>query len=246
MDEFQQMNNNLKFMEELIVKLTDALNNKSAEKILEYFINEYNGKVGLASSLGAEDQVLTDMIVKIDKSTKIFTLDTGRVFPETYKVLDETNKKYDINIAIYFPDKSLVEEMVNNKGINLFYDSIENRKLCCNIRKIEPLKRALKDIDVWVTGLRKDQSVTRFFTPLIEWDEGNKVLKVNPLLKWTEKDIWKYIKENNVPYNDLHDNGFPSIGCQPCTRAIEKGEDIRAGRWWWELPEHKECGLHVK
>ncbi|MBN2485218.1 MAG: phosphoadenylyl-sulfate reductase [Bacteroidales bacterium] len=233
-------------MEELAKRLSEKFNNSTAEEILKYFIEGNEGKVGLASSMGAEDQVLTDMIVKIDKNTKIFTLDTGRVFPETYKVLDETNKKYKINIEVYFPDNEQVENMVNTKGINLFYESVENRKMCCNIRKTEPLKRALKEIDVWVTGLRKDQSVTRFFTPLVEWDEGNQVIKVNPLLKWTEKEVWQYIRNNNVPYNVLHDKGFPSIGCQPCTRAIEKGEDIRAGRWWWELPEHKECGLHVK
>jgi phosphoadenosine phosphosulfate reductase len=233
-------------MIEQIQKLNEKLKNKTAEQILFYFLKEYDGKSGLASSLGAEDQVLTDMIAKIDKSTKIFTLDTGRVFPETYKVLDDTNKKYNISIEVYFPEYSKVEQMVKTKGINLFYDSIENRKLCCNIRKIEPLKRALKNIDVWITGLRKDQSVTRFFTPLVDWDEENQVIKVNPLLTWSEKDVWKYIKENDVPYNELHDKGFPSIGCQPCTRAINKGEDVRAGRWWWELPEHKECGLHVK
>lgn len=233
-------------MEDLAKKLSEELKGKSAEDILAYFINDYNGKVGLATSLGAEDQVLTDMICAIDKSTKIFTLDTGRVFPETYKVLDETNKKYGINIEVYFPKSEKVEEMVNTKGVNLFYESIENRKLCCGVRKIEPLKRALGEIDIWVTGLRKDQSVTRFFTPLVEWDEGNKVIKVNPLLSWSEKDVWNFIKNKEVPYNELHDKGFPSIGCQPCTRAVEKGEDVRAGRWWWEQPEQKECGLHVK
>lgn len=233
-------------MIELAQKLNEELKDKSAEEILTFFIKQYDGKVGLATSLGAEDQVLTDMIAGIDPATKIFTLDTGRVFPETYQTLDETNKRYGIRIEVYFPESSRVEEMVNTKGINLFYESIENRKFCCQIRKIEPLKRALSDIDVWVTGLRKDQSVTRFFTPLVEYDEGNQVLKVNPLLAWSEKDVWRYIKEKNVPYNALHDKGFPSIGCQPCTRAVEKGEDVRAGRWWWELPEHKECGLHVK
>ena len=136
--------------------------------------------------------------------------------------------------------------MVKEKGINLFYNSIENRKQCCHIRKIEPLKRALRGTDVWISGLRKDQSVTRFFTPLIEWDDTYNLLKVNPLLTWTEKNVWAYIRENGVPYNALHDKGFPSIGCQPCTRAIKPGEDVRAGRWWWEEPEHKECGLHVK
>lgn len=233
-------------MKELAEQLSNQLSALSAQEIINFIINEYKGKAGLATSLGAEDQVLTDMIVKTGKPTKIFTLDTGRIFPETYKVLDETSKKYGIQIEVYFPDAGQVEEMVNTKGINLFYESIENRKQCCHIRKIEPLKRALKEMDVWITGLRKDQSVTRFFTPLVEWDEEHKVLKVNPLLKWTENDVWKYIHDNNVPYNELHDKGFPSIGCQPCTRAINKGDDIRAGRWWWEEPEHKECGLHAK
>lgn len=233
-------------MEEKVQKLSEELKDKTAQEIINFFINDYEGKVGLATSLGVEDQVLTHMIASIDKSTKIFTLDTGRVFPESYKVLDETNKKYGISVEVYFPKSDKVEEMVNTKGINLFYDSIENRKQCCNVRKIEPLKRALSEIDIWVTGLRKDQSVTRFFTPLVEWDEANKVIKVNPLLNWSEKQTWSFVKENDVPYNQLHDKGFPSIGCQPCTRAIEEGEDVRAGRWWWELPEHKECGLHVK
>ncbi len=233
-------------MEELIKKLNEDLKGKPAQEILQYFIEVYDGKVAFATSLGAEDQVLTDMIVKIDKSTQIFSLDTGRLFPETYELLDETNKKYGITIDIFFPDYNQVEKMVNEKGINLFYDSIENRKLCCQIRKIVSLKRALKDVDIWVTGIRKDQSITRFYTPLVEWDSADQVIKVNPLLNWTEKDIWNYIKNNHVPYNLLHDKGFTSIGCKPCTRAINPGEDIRAGRWWWELPEHKECGLHVK
>ena len=232
--------------EDLAKKLTEELTNKTPQEVLEYFSNTYDRKIGFATSLGAEDQVLTDMIANIDKTVKIFTLDTGRVFPETYEVIDETSKKYGITIQIYFPDYKQVEDMVNNKGINLFYDSIENRKLCCQIRKTIPLKRALEDFDVWITGIRKDQSVTRFFTPLVEWDDHHKVIKVNPLLKWTEKDTWNYIRENDVPYNRLHDKGFASIGCRPCTRPIDQGEDIRAGRWWWEEPEHKECGLHVK
>lgn len=226
----------------------DALNErfkkKPAEGVLEYFLSEYRGKIALSSSLGAEDQVLTDMIVKIDPGTKIFTLDTGRMFPETYEVLDETNKKYDIKIEIFFPDYEQVEEMVQEKGINLFYESIENRKRCCHIRKIEPLKRAFKGLDVWICGLRKDQSVTRFFTQTVEWDEANGLIKINPLIDWNQKDVWNYIKDHEIPYNKLHDKGFPSIGCQPCTRAVEPGEDVRAGRWWWEQPEQKECGLH--
>ncbi len=233
-------------MVELAKKLCEDLKNKTSEEILRYFIQEYKGKVAFATSLGIEDQAITDMIIKLDKTTKIFTLDTGRIFPETYEVIEKTNKKYDIKIEVYFPDNKQVEEMVNAKGVNLFYENVENRKMCCNIRKTIPLKRALENVDVWVTGIRKDQSITRFYTPLVEWDDSHQVMKVNPLLKWTEKDTWKYIKENGVPYNKLHDNGFTSIGCQPCTRAIEPGEDIRAGRWWWEAPEQKECGLHVR
>ena len=230
--------------ERMIEELNQKFKKSFPEKILQYFLKEYNGKIALSSSLGAEDQVLTDMIIKIDPSIRIFTLDTGRMFPETYEVLDQTNKKYGIKIEVFFPEHNRVEEMVNTKGINLFYESIENRKLCCHIRKIEPLKRAFTGLDIWICGLRKDQSVTRFFTNAVEWDEANGLIKINPLIDWREKDVWAYIKEHDVPYNSLHDKGFPSIGCQPCTRAVKPGEDVRAGRWWWEQPEQKECGLH--
>lgn len=233
-------------METLIKKLNQQLSNSSATDILKFFIQEFDGKLAFGSSLGAEDQVITDMIARIDTSTKIFTLDTGRIFPETYEALQETNKKYDINIDVYFPNSEKVERMVNEKGINLFYESVENRKFCCLVRKIEPLKRAMTDVDVWVTGIRKEQSVTRILTDIVELDAGTGKLKVNPLVNWTEEDVWNYIKENEVPYNKLHDKGFPSIGCQPCTRAIENDEDVRAGRWWWESPEQKECGLHKR
>lgn len=222
------------------------LKGRNAEEVLDYFADNYPGKVVLGSSLGAEDQVLTDMISKINKNITVFTLDTGRLFPETYELIDTTNKKYNINIKVYFPDRTAVEEMVNSKGINLFYDSVENRKLCCNIRKIEPLKQALPGNDVWITGLRKDQSLIRFNTRFVDWDDTHKIIKVNPLLNWAEKDVWKYIKDHDVPYNPLHDKGFPSIGCQSCTRAVQADEDFRSGRWWWEDPEHNECGLHVK
>ncbi len=233
-------------MERLVEELNERLRDSSAEEILSFFIKEYNGKVAFGTSLGAEDQVITHMIANIDKSTKIFTLDTGRIFPETYKTLAETNKKYGINIEVYFPNSERVERMVNEKGINLFYESVENRKLCCHVRKIEPLHRAMTDVDVWFTGIRREQSVTRIMTEIVEFDSANGKIKVNPLVDWTEEDVWNYIKENNIPYNKLHDRGFPSIGCQPCTRAVKPGEDIRAGRWWWEEPEHKECGLHSR
>ncbi|MBN2523780.1 MAG: phosphoadenylyl-sulfate reductase [Bacteroidales bacterium] len=233
-------------MKESVEELNEKLQGKSAEEILHYFLTNYSDKVILGSSMGAEDQVLTDMILKINRGISVFTLDTGRLFPETYELIEKTNKKYGIRIRVYFPDREKVEEMVNSKGINLFYESIENRKLCCNIRKIEPLKRALPGNDVWVTGLRKDQSLQRFNTKLVEWEDAYQVIKVNPLLHWTEKDVWKYIKKFDVPYNTLHDKGFPSIGCQPCTRAVKPDGDFRSGRWWWEDPEHNECGLHVK
>jgi len=228
----------------------DALNRKfrdaTAETVLYYFLKEFEGKVTFASSLGAEDQVLAHFIAGIDKSASIFMLDTGRMFPETYDVLARTNQRYGINIKVYFPDADRVEEMVNNKGINLFYKSIENRKHCCHLRKTEPMMRALNGNDAWITGLRRSQAVTRKELQTIEWDESNQLLKINPLINWSNEDVWGFIKQEKIPYNKLHDQGFPSIGCQPCTRAVMPGEDIRAGRWWWENPETKECGLHKK
>jgi phosphoadenosine phosphosulfate reductase len=228
----------------------DELNKKFSkskpEDILDYFIKECKGEIALSSSMGAEDQVLTHMIHTLDKTVRIFTLDTGRLFPETYDLIETTNKKYDIHIEIFFPDYNNVQKMVREKGINLFYESIENRKECCNIRKIEPLKRALEGQKVWICGLRKDQSVTRFYTNIVEYDENMKLIKINPLINWTEDQIWEYIHTHNIPYNTLHDKGFRSIGCQPCTRAVKPGEEIRAGRWWWEKPEQKECGIHEK
>ena len=227
-------------------QLNERFKGKSPGEVLNYFLKEYKGRIALSSSLGAEDQVLTDMVVSIDPETRIFTLDTGRLFPETYDLIERTNQKYGIKLDVMFPDYKQVENMVREKGINLFYESIENRKLCCGIRKIEPLKRAFKGLDVWICGLRKDQSVTRFYSQLVEWDENNGLIKLNPLIDWREKEVWDYIKQNDVPYNSLHDQGFPSIGCQPCTRAIQPGEDVRAGRWWWEQADQKECGLHKR
>ncbi len=217
----------------------------NTSNLIKYIIKNHKN-VAFSSSLGAEDQVITDMILKVDKKTKVFTLDTGRLHSETYKVLDETNLKYGVKLEVYFPKFESVENLYKTQGVNGHFESIENRKNCCNIRKIEPLKRALEGVDIWITGLRASQSVTRNSMKAIEWDENFKVIKINPLLNWSEDDVWDYIKENKVPYNKLHDLGYPSIGCEPCTRAIKDGEDIRAGRWWWENPEHKECGLHKK
>ena len=228
---------------ELVEKLNKELENKSTQEVVEFFFKNFE-KVALSSSLAAEDQVLTDLMLKENKNATIFTLDTGRLHPETYDVMDATNLKYGVKIDVFFPLNEKVQELYQTQGINGHYESIENRKNCCNIRKIEPLKRALKGLDVWITGLRAAQSVTRVDMPLVEWDENFKVIKVNPLINWSEENVWDYIKTNKVPYNKLHDKGFPSIGCAPCTRAIKDGEDIRAGRWWWENPEHKECGLH--
>jgi len=229
----------------LVETINKKLENQSAQDIISYFVKNFK-YIALSSSLAAEDQVLTDILSKINKNISIFTLDTGRLHPETYDVMDATNLKYGIKIDVFFPKFEKVQELYQTQGINGHYENIENRKNCCNIRKIEPLKRALKGVEVWITGLRATQSITRANMPLVEWDSNFKVIKLNPLINWEEKDVWNYIKTNKVPYNKLHDKGYPSIGCAPCTKAIKDGEDIRAGRWWWENPEHKECGLHKK
>lgn len=224
--------------------LNEQWSGQSAEEILAKALALFGNKITFATSLGAEDQVITYMLSKIDKTVNCITLDTGRVFPETYDLLHRTVNRYGIAIKSFYPDTAQVEKMVNEKGINLFYESIENRKLCCHVRKIVPLRRALLGMDAWITGLRREQSVTRTDLKIVEWDAANGLIKINPLLEWTEAQVWDYIKLNDIPYNKLHDQGFPSIGCQPCTRAIDKGEDLRAGRWWWEMPDSKECGLH--
>ena len=229
-----------------IKKLNEQLAGMSAAEVVRFFLAEYKGEIALASSLGLEDQVLTDMVVEADREARIFTLDTGRIFPETYSLIARTNEKYGIRLEIFFPDHRLVEEMINTHGINLFYNSVELRKKCCHVRKLEPLSRAFSSLKVWICGLRRSQSVTRAHMQVVEWDEMNNLIKVNPLIDWSEQDCWDYINSKGVPYNVLHNRGFPSIGCQPCTRAVEAGEDVREGRWWWELPEQKECGLHKK
>ena len=227
---------------------SEKMESKSAPEILKWGFEKFGDKMVLASSFGAEDVVLIDMMCKINRNlTRVFTLDTGRLNQETYDLIDKIRKKYEIIVDAYFPNASDVEKMVATKGMNLMYDSIENRKLCCNLRKIEPLKRALKQFDCWITGLRREQTVTRNKILKIEIDSlNNNIIKLNPLADWTNDEIWKYIHENDIPYNELHDKGYPSIGCEPCTRAIKKGEDPRAGRWWWENDVHKECGLHWK
>jgi phosphoadenosine phosphosulfate reductase len=224
----------------------DQFDDKSAQEVLSWGLAKYGKKIGLACSFGAEDMVLVDMVAKINPETRIFTLDTGRLAQETYNVMDEARKKYGIEFEVYFPQTSAVEKMEREHGPNLFYNGIELRKLCCNVRKMEPLRRAFGELDAWITGLRREQAVTRTGVAKVERDEANNLIKLNPLADWSEEETWAYIKENQVPYNALHDQGYPSIGCAPCTRAVAPGEDVRAGRWWWETPEQKECGLHVK
>jgi phosphoadenosine phosphosulfate reductase len=239
------MKYNKKMEKKKIEELNQELQNYSAEDILRYCVEKLNAKICFATSLGAEDQVISSMIYEEKlEQIDIFTLDTGRMFQESYDVLERTIARYKKSIEVVFPDKKEVEDLVNAKGINLFYQSIENRKACCQIRKTNPLQRKLANYDAWIVGLRREQSITRSDLQIVEWDEMHSMIKINPLYNWTEKEVWERIKSKQIPYNKLHDQGFPSIGCAPCTRAIEKGEDVRFGRWWWELPEQKECGLH--
>jgi phosphoadenosine phosphosulfate reductase len=228
-----------------VKKIAEQLEGKKAQEILKWAAEKFRPKIAFASSFGAEDVVIIDMLQKIDPKVKIFTLDTGRLHQKTYDLIDEIRKKYDIEIEMYYPDTASVEKMVREHGVNLFYTSPELRKLCCQVRKIEPLKRALKGLDAWITGLRRSQNVSRAEVQKVEVDHfNNGIIKVNPLADWTNEQIWDYIKSKKLPYNKLHDECFPSIGCEPCTRAIKPGEDLRAGRWWWEVDLTKECGLH--
>ena len=204
------------------------------------------GEVTFANSMGAEDMVLTDIILREQLPIEIFSLDTGRLPVETYDLIAEVERTYDTKLKIYFPRSETVENYVRSNGINAFYESVDLRKACCHMRKVEPLQRALKGKKAWVTGMRAQQSTTRVALPVQQFDEANRLEKFNPLSDWTEQEVWAYIRTHDVPYNKLHDQFYPSIGCAPCTRAIAMGEDVRAGRWWWEDPANKECGLHVK
>ncbi len=228
-------------------KVAKELENKSAEEVLKWALGKYKEKIALASSFGAEDVVLIDMMVKIDPKARIFTLDTGRLPQETYDVMEKIREKYGVRFEVYCPDTGSLEKMVAEHGPNLFYRSIDLRQLCCKVRKIEPLNRALSKLSAWISGLRREQSITRTQIKKVELDEAHdSIIKVNPLADWRERQVWDYIRAKGVPYNALHDQNYPSMGCAPCTRAIKPGEDIRAGRWWWERPEQKECGLHPK
>jgi len=204
----------------------------------------FPGEVIFSTSFGWEDQVISHMIFSNNLPIKVFTLETGRLFRETYSVWAATMNRYQKPIHAYYPNNELLEEMVSKKGPNSFYESVENRKECCGIRKIEPLKRALKGNKIWITGIRAEQSVNRHDMHDLEWDEQNQLVKFHPIFSWTLDEVKAYVKQYNIPYNSLHDKGFPSIGCMPCTRAVAEGEDFRAGRWWWEDQSKKECGLH--
>ncbi len=201
--------------------------------------------VTFANSLGAEDMVLTDLIAKFQPDIEMFSLDTGRLPQETYDLMQEVRARYTVPLKVYFPEADAVETLIEKIGVNGFYDSVENRKACCFIRKVAPLKRALKGKNAWITGMRRDQAVTRGALAVSAFDADQGLHKFNPLLDWTNADVWSYIKQHDVPYNKLHDRFYPSIGCAPCTRNVTPGEDIRSGRWWWESADGKECGLHA-
>jgi phosphoadenosine phosphosulfate reductase len=224
-----------------------TLNELSTTDLLAWAFDEFHPRLALACSFQAEESVLIDMVYRQRGSDfRLFTLDTGRLHQETYDCMDAIRERYGIEIEVFFPDHKLVQCMVRQHGVNLFYQAIEQRKLCCNVRKIEPLNRALTGLAAWMTGLRREQAGIRAGVPKVEIDiDHHGIFKINPLADWGHEQIWSYIREHNLPINRLHKQSYPSIGCAPCTRPIKPGEDVRAGRWWWENSDTKECGLHV-
>ncbi len=228
-----------------VKELNAFASKKDIVEVLKEVANKFPGKAVFTTSFGYEDQVITDLIFNNNIDIKIVTLDTGRLFKETYKVFSQTLDQYKKNIQVFFPDKEGIEKMVSEKGPYSFYNSVENRKECCYFRKVIPLNRALEDVDCWITGIRADQSDNRQGMEYFEIDKQRQIIKYNPLLAWTLDEVKNHIKTNHVPYNVLHDKNFVSIGCEPCTRAIQPGDDFRAGRWWWEDNSKKECGLHT-
>jgi phosphoadenosine phosphosulfate reductase len=229
---------------------TEELKNKltglDLEDQLRKLVSLYPGKVIFTTSLGIEDQVIIHKIFTNNIDIKVITLDTGRLFPQTYDVFSSTIIRYKKKINVYFPEYEAVEKMVTEKGPLSFYQSVENRKECCTIRKVVPLNRALKRMEVWISGIRSDQSENRNHMDWLEFDESKKLYKYYPLFNWSFDEVRSFVKENNVPYNSLHDKGYVSIGCEPCTKAVKPGDDFRSGRWWWENDGGKECGLHTK
>lgn len=229
-----------------MVELTNRLLDKPAKEQLEILAASFPGQVVFTTSFGLEDQVITHLIFENDIPVEVVTLDTGRLFPETYKVFSETLARYDKKITVYFPEQQAVEKMVTTKGPFSFYHSKENRLECCHIRKVIPLNRALQNKKCWISGIRADQSGNRSQMKWLEYDQHKNLYKFYPLFNWSFARVEDFIRENNIPYNTLHDKGFKSIGCQPCSRAVQEGADFRSGRWWWETDGKKECGLHVK
>ena len=235
----------MKFSEEDVKNLNREFEQSSPEDILAWASQNLGRSVALATSFQVQGMVLVDMFAKMDPEARIFTLDTGRLHSHTYDAMERTREKYGINIEVLFPDRDEVEEMVTSRGVNLFYKSVENRRLCCQVRKTNPLNGYLKTLDAWITSIRADQTAQRAESSKFEIDYlHGRMLKINPMLDWTTEQVWDYVRKNDVPYNKLHDMGYPSIGCAPCTRAVEEGEDPRAGRWWWEQGSDKECGIH--
>jgi phosphoadenosine phosphosulfate reductase len=229
-----------------VKEIEKLLDGKNAEEILKIISSLGSEQATFSTSLGFEDQVITHLIFTGNLPVSVFTLDTGRLFPETYSVLSSTLERYKKSIEVFYPQTSAVEKLVSEKGPFSFYNSADSRKECCYIRKVEPLQRALKGKSIWITGIRADQSVNRNSMKMVEWDDTYQLIKIHPLLNWSFEETKQFISQHNIPYNSLHDKGFASIGCQPCTRAIKAGEDFRAGRWWWETSDKKECGLHIK
>ena len=231
---------------EEVAQAAAELENATPQEVLQWALNRFGDTLSLACSFSLEDLTVFDMLAKLTNHPRAFALDTGRLNPETYAVWGSVEKKYDTTLEAFFPDSTSVEAVVRSKGIDCFYDSVENRRLCCHVRKVEPLNRALGELSAWVTGLRREQAVTRTSLPKVEYDEKHGgIVKLNPLADWTQEQIMAYAIEQKIPRNALYDSGYTSIGCAPCTRAIKPGEDERAGRWWWENPETKECGLHA-
>ena len=230
-----------------LAKSSKDFEDLTTAEIVTWALERFSPRIGLACSFQAEESVLIDLMHRVRGADfRLFTLDTGRLNQETYDCMDAIRERYGVQIEVFFPEATGVEKMVRENGLNLFYNSVELRKLCCGVRKVEPLNRALKDLDAWMTGLRREQAVTRVDVRKVELDKDHgDIVKINPLVDWSYDDVWEYIRKNNVPYNRLHKQGYPSIGCAPCTRAVRPGEDLRAGRWWWENPNTKECGLHV-
>ena len=229
----------------IISNLLHQISGLNTAAAIDLLTKQFSQQVTFSSSFSYEDQVITHEILNNKLPVKIFTLDTGRLFAETYSVWSSTNAKYNTSVKAYYPQAEPLQDFIVANGPNAFYESVENRKQCCFIRKVEPLKRALAGNAVWITGLRAEHSPNRHDLPVLEWDESNNIIKYHPLLHWTTEEVIQHIRENQIPYNPLHDKGFISIGCAPCTRAVKPGEDFRAGRWWWEDASKKECGLHV-